>query len=803
MSRFILFLSFSLTTTGFFCQAQPVGSIDSVLIRYGIISAYTSPEKVYLHTDKQLYCAGEYIWFNAYLENSSPTALQPESNFVYVELIKDNVLTRVMIKRTPEGFPGRIPLSAELSSGNYLLRAYTSWMNNFPLEYMFHKEITVINPTDEDIIKQPESLPPDQFDIQFLPESGRYIPGDLAVIAFKAVDGEGRGQKITGVVYDRHDSIVVSFSDTYKGMGKFTFLPSPNEAYYAVIRDEYGTVFRKALPALSEHGAVIHIASRKEKRYIAAMVTELLLPKSLFLVLSNGGEVFLCSPIVGKEHNVVVEETRMYHGINHATIVDREGNVYAQRIFFVYPQQMIEVDIIADKMEPKQREKVTYTIQLSDTFQQGIQGAFSLSVTDQYLIPHDPSDNLLSYMLLSSELQGTIENPAAYFNPDQPEMKEAMDLLMLTQGWRYYDMPAIFANTSKEPLIKKEYAQTISGKATGIFNRVRRSNIVLYAPELELSLFHELDKSGRFEIRGLNFPDSTRFVLSCSGQRSGSSGYYLETDNQFFPAISLHHYFNKKGGLSKKQSNDVINEFGLFLKGEKVTLLEAAIVTATPVFIKPAFNPSPFNQLFEARQIRERKQLAPFDGVPLIDYIVTTWPSVRNAGVSVRNSTSFLLSGWSETPISFENVNVPVLYIDQIKKDNLSELEHLSVGHVENIVVLKSVEAGALFNSISPVILISLRRSFPKGNSEAINTRLITPLGWQKPSAFYSPNYSLKVDNDAIRYDNRTTLYWNPFVVTDEHGVAEISFYTSDRKTLYRFSIEGITNDGRYISICR
>lgn len=134
--------------------------------------------------------------------------------------------------------------------------------------------------------------------------------------------------------------------------------------------------------------------------------------------------------------------------------------------------------------------------------------------------------------------------------------------------------------------------------------------------------------------------------------------------------------------------------------------------------------------------------------------------------------------------------------------ENTNDLDRLYVSEIENVAVLRSAEAGALYNSPGGVILVFLRKDFSQV-AENINTKIIAPLGWQKPSRFYSPDYSLKQDREAVTYDNRTTLYWNPFIRTDANGVAEISFYTSDRKTEYRFSIERVTSDGDYIAILK
>ena len=136
-------------------------------------------------------------------------------------------------------------------------------------------------------------------------------------------------------------------------------------------------------------------------------------------------------------------------------------------MFFVYPRNQATIslttsgnssDIVSTVNETTgKREKLTYKFKIKDPFNNPIAGNFSVSVTDSFLAPANLSgDNLVSYMHLSSELKGVVENPAFYFEKSSSDSldwdlkKRAMDLLMMVQGWRYYDLPAIFNNRSNQ-----------------------------------------------------------------------------------------------------------------------------------------------------------------------------------------------------------------------------------------------------------------------------------------------------------------------------------------------------------------
>ena len=120
---------------------------DSLFLQY---SKLLSPEKVYLHTDREVYNLGDTIWFKGYLQNASAIQEYPESNYIYVDIISpkwetdyDNkikefnrIRERVIIKKDSTGrFSGYIPLSSDFNTGLATIRAYTHWMLNCEPDY--------------------------------------------------------------------------------------------------------------------------------------------------------------------------------------------------------------------------------------------------------------------------------------------------------------------------------------------------------------------------------------------------------------------------------------------------------------------------------------------------------------------------------------------------------------------------------------------------------------------------------------------------------------------------------------------
>jgi len=81
-------------------------------------------------------------------------------------------------------------------------------------------------------------------------------------------------------------------------------------------------------------------------------------------------------------------------------------------------------------------------------------------------------------------------------------------------------------------------------------------------------------------------------------------------------------------------------------------------------------------------------------------------------------------------------------------------------------------------------------------NSDRSNLgkRVTTLEGYTRSHTFYAPEYPDGAVQGDVDY--RRTLYWNPNVVTDENGHAEIEFYNNSYSTKFNVSGAGITTSG-------
>ncbi|MDX5338664.1 MAG: TonB-dependent receptor [Cyclobacteriaceae bacterium] len=105
-------------------------------------------EKVYLHTDKPYYYAGDPLFFKAYFSYGNSYLRDELSKILHVELIstdRDLVLRKKFLIQ--DGIVvGDFYLPDSLTSDSFYLRAYTNWMRNYGPESYFMQPLTVLNP---------------------------------------------------------------------------------------------------------------------------------------------------------------------------------------------------------------------------------------------------------------------------------------------------------------------------------------------------------------------------------------------------------------------------------------------------------------------------------------------------------------------------------------------------------------------------------------------------------------------------------------------------------------------------------
>lgn len=815
-------------------------------------------EKVYLHTDKDHYEAGDKVWFRAYLTNSFNHRLSDYSRFVYVELRdrQDSLYSRIKIGLRDSAFSGFMPLPTKLAQGDYFLRAYSFWMQNGGDDYVFRKKIRVINPRDTKVQtsveyarndkgqfartcffnsrkepydkvfveyvlngktriartdekgymqvkldsadfgnKMPVSFregdpfdykryiylpdPSRDFDVAFLPEGGNLLRGCRQVVAFKAIGRDGLSREVSGFIVNDGEEQVGLVQSLHKGMGAFELEVEPGRRYYAVLSSADSVQKRFALPVPQANGVALKVMAGADVLGYAVLAADSTrMTDDLYLMAHSRGVPLFCEPVqVGEKGKISM--AGMPEGIVHLLVMNGKGEALSQRLFFVRKQGRPEIALRFDKKDYQVRDLVGMQVQIVADSLKDAGGSFSVSVTDDSQVEQDTlQDHILSYLLLSSDLKGYVEEPAWYFRDERIITRRYLDLLMMTHGWTRFDVPGIVRGEFDTLGYYMERGQAISGKVKNFWGKdATNANLMLLSTTGMFRMVNA-DTSGHFVIDGIAFPDSTRFVLQGKSKK-GRRSVEVVVDKEEFMSPTVRVPFSKG---SVAEEDDFYKRFTkdyYYDNGIKVYVLDEVVVKRKMEQKSYSFYDHMADYNLDSAKLASM-------GTMDMKLVLQELPGIDAWGDSVARFGKSLYMLVNDFEEDFD-------FIMMLQPQDLVSIS-LILPPTSTTFWGDKAQNGAIVITTNPHFV---RRDLPKLNMVSFSL-----LGYQKKAEFYMPHYEV----DSVRIaltdttDRRSTVYWNPNVRVDASGKAACFFTTSDSYGPYTVIIEGILNDG---TICR
>jgi len=776
-------------------------------------------EKIHLHTDRDYYVQGEKIWFKAYVTDANVHHYPTNSQYVYVELTgpTDTVLNRVMIARTEDDlFYGYLPLSEIIPAGDYTLRAYTRYMENLGDDYFFKKNIRVstspalLNREGEmEATRQNaeqshgspllEELGGASFDVSFFPEGGNLPENSINRVAFKALDKTGHPENISGTVIDEAGTIITYVKTYHAGMGIINYRTEEGKKYYLKCSNENGLERQFDLPPSNPRAYTLMALSNNNNLYIDVLHSNNAPDISCYLLAHCRGTVIYFSEWDKERGGVLFPHSKLPAGVIQFVLFDEQMNPLSERLVFNKNNAITNVDFKTNKDIYQIRDKVVLTLSLPDSLFYSLNGHFSIAVTDDHDYAIDESTSILSSLLLTSELKGYIENPAWYLQDDI-----GMDLLMMTHGWRRYNIPDVIKGNPEYPQIPFQRFQKISGQV-----KTLTSGRPVIGGEILLMIKGEdngfgitsSDSNGSFVFPDLVFPDNTTFYLQALNG-NGRDDVRLILENESFPAPVFVPQSIKTGKSLTGEALSDESVPGFFIqKAEQrakfdedmwTLYLNEITVTAT---VRERNNTKSQNwATASSDDIIKRETIDNYKYPYVFHYLYL----IKGVRVKEITTTGEILVYIREPANLPGNPSNALILIDGIERQLYKN--SLSTNEVESIAVFSGGSAAAFgMRGGNGVVSITTRRGGggSVGQIEKSNNAVYTPLGYQQPVEFYSPKYETFTNRQSPILDYRTTIFWKPdIIVSEDEGETTFEFYTSDYKTTYSVVIEGITNDG-------
>lgn len=765
-------------------------------------------EKAYLQLDKPYYAAGDTIYFKGYVTIGPEHKLSDLSGILHAELIgPGGKLVRSEQLQMAAGTAfGDFVLADSLKAGVYRVRAYTNWMKNEGDDSFFEQAIAIgsITPgkptgsgSSKRTIARHDSRP-NQPDVQFLPEGGSLVAGVRSRVAVKCVSVNGMGKNISGTIEDDAGNVVAELTTHHLGMGVFALMPQSGKIYKARINIPGEESFTVPLPKVKEGGYTLGIYnSGRDSVFVRIATNEMTLKadkdKTLYLIAQSGGKV--CYTAAAKLEMITymagVTKSRFPTGIVRFTLFSSEGEPLNERLAFIDNDDQLKLELKTNKPTYSEREQAELTLNAKDQDGKAVQGSFSVSVTDESKVRADTinENNILSNLLLTSELKGTVEQPAYYFSNKDEKTAADLDNLMLTQGYRHFAWKKVLSNDQLPIQYPAENEFTISGTVKKNGKPLPNAKVTLFNKTGGAFMLDTLsDSQGRYAFKGMLFADSTKFLVQAKVDK-GQENVTLELDtavapkpgvfNQTIPVdqTDLPAYIENARAYNQELQKYGINKRAIVLKEVKIEAKKERIIPHS----------QNLNGSGNADYVFGPKELEKMTCGTIIDCLAGVIPRVKFR----PKDANILFSTRSDDA-------EPMAYVLDGRFVGYTQIKDLRPDDLEGIEVIQGPAYGAMYGTRMAnggLIFTTKRTSKPTNTSEAPGVITCIPLGLYKACEFYSPLYDNPKTNKNMS-DLRSTIYWQPNVITGKDGKATLSYFNADGKGTYRIVIEGIDADG-------
>jgi hypothetical protein len=647
-------------------------------------------------------------------------------------------------------------------------------------------------------------------DVQFFPEGGNMLAGMRSKIAFKAINSNGLGVDVKGNVTDDANKEVAQFTSQHSGMGVFTFQPETGKSYKANITFPDGTQSSYDLPRVLDEGIDLTAYNTNPDTLIIKLASNpAFLQKfantRFYLVAQSSGHIYYAAQtsLQSLVYTAAIPKSKFPTGILQISLLTSEGDPISERIVFIQHNDLLNVSLTTNRPVYSIRQKVLMNLSVKNKDVPDV-GTFSLSVTDETKIPFNEDDEttILSSLLLSSDIKGYIEKPNYYFNHVDATRTADLDLLMLTQGYRKFTYSDIIADKNPQIYFLPEHGINISGTLrtnTGI--PVSKANIHMIIPDKIAAADATTDNMGNYAFINVDFQDSSKITLSARNN-AGSKYLVITANGETIPALA-------KNINSPDNITNIDSTLATYLQNTKrqyagTQLLKEVVIKAKSEVKKPSHidYPALTGLSVEPDHLIKGTQ---FEGCNfLLDCLRGaafgfTYDDTKGEFYLTRDYNQ----GNKNTPVAiyYNGLSVESSYIQSIDPKMVESVEIFLDDGVSNINKTTQTKGVMVINGKKldkgeKISLAQLKEMLPQND-----VITITPMGYARKKEFYEPKYFTVKPKLDIN-DLRTTIYWNPKIVTDANGKASFEFFNADGKGSYRAVLEGIDADGnlaRYI----
>lgn len=637
-------------------------------------------------------------------------------------------------------------------------------------------------------------------DVQFFPEGGDLIAGLAKNVAFKAIGSDGKGLSVKGKLIDSKKNEVATFEDSGLGMGYFSFIPTAGEQYKAVVAFENGQERTIDLPETAEDKVNLVSVKQDDTNLQLGIVTsdsnfEKLQNTSYYVFGQSKGHLVYAAQATLRNSSVLlrVPKEKIPRGVVQFTLFATDGTPLSERLVFSHSETdtLLDIHVNTDKTSYASKEQVKLNISVKNG-EELLPGSYSVAVIDEEKVPYDDDRELsiLSNLLLVSDLKGYIEKPNYYFNPANENREEALEALLMTQGFSRFDYRDLIQEKYPQVMALPEQGISLSGTLRLNNGRTHpNGGLLLSIPAGAIRKDTYTDPQGRFSFDDLIFPDSSKVTVSARGN-SNFRDLVIHMDQTYFPEIEKNNpyrgdFVQNMDEQLKPYLDNSRSEFRTSL------LIDEVVVTRTVVAKQTSRD---FSALTGLSMPEHRIEADRLSGCNVLTMCINTiLPGITYDNNTLKYYLSRSYNQGRRIPVQFFLNGMP---IDEPSLNSIqpAEIEAIEIFHRDDLGTVSRT-----YQNEGVVSIITKKDERPKGPRMSLSeieamlpkTNVIEmyPLGYIQTRQFYEPKYETPQSKNTADY--RTTIYWNPDVDIDESGEVVLDFYNGDGNGKYKVVVEG------------
>ena len=724
------------------------------------LAGYSQPasrELVYLQTDKGIYETGEDLWFKTYTMDAQSLVLSDRSKTLFVEMLnaKDSIVWQEKYPVLSGIAEGHIYVGKELKEGDYRIHAYTrfSFLND-TVRPLYPKKIRVVKNIAHKGTSSRQETDQPVARLSFFPEGGDLIDGIPTKVAFKARDKKGMPTKVSGVLVENGKEIT-RLETIHDGMGFVFLLPRKSSSYKVVLDDGREFPFSEVI----DSGLSIHLRKQTDE-YLEFHLSQPKETATQTVKLEGRMRGRLCCMATGTlrerlKVRIPLKEFTM-QGIAEFTLYNADGQPMAERLVYVHPKRKLHIELKTDSARYFTRGKGKLSIKVTDEAGKPVQAHLGLSHFDRAYQNELNPENMLSHCFLSTEIKGNIHNPAYYFDEGNKDCLAALDLLLLTQGWRRYVWEkADFATVASCFLSDEIKGRQIIGKKRKQKELGNGEQLLQVSGPSTENRFVLIDSLGKFVV-----PTNLMFALR--------GGYvYLKpmlSKDEYKPSIVVEESFEKADSLRKscKSHFPYMNPSQVF---SGLPLDYPVISQDSSILLSEVMVTGKRGRVFRDKMMGRLDSLVQMD--------------VGGAWVcNCQKDTPFLNdyeSGFTHHPAGSPNSSYSGKRMKPQKGVTYELIKYEPKGRNGVWIVTK--------------IKHHTWQGYDYTEEELLRmNNLWRVKGYYGKREFYQPD---ELDMQSPIPNARNVLLWKPDIATDEKGEAEVEFFCSDINTRFVGVIEG------------